>query len=142
MADAAEVVRVTEGHHTGAELPRPRNRHFHGLERDDLAIALAPVEGNESAAVEFRLGMPVGSELALQERGDVARDHSDSVRIVAHEIRDYEILRDELRLARLAAPGRDDRLDGARERFGMEDVGFGHVGFSGKGGAQCTPPRD
>ena len=59
--------------------------------------------------------MLVRLEPAFEERVDVARDHADAMRIMAKQVGHDQVLGDELRFARFAAAGSDDRLDRARQ---------------------------
>jgi hypothetical protein len=130
LPDAAQVVRVGERHHAHAVCLRALDGDVGRFEPDHLAVARLAVERDQRAAVEFDLRMAVRLQAALLQRLDVARDHADAVRVVAGEVGGDEVLGDEARFARVAAAGGDDRLDGARERRGLKDVGAGHRGRS------------
>src|SRR5204862_417958 len=93
----------------------------HCFVADHLAIALAAVEREQRAGVKLDLRMLVHQHAAFEQRIDVARDHADAVRVVAHEIGCDEVLGHHARLARIAAALGDDRLDRARERRALED---------------------
>src|SRR5207253_1394627 len=62
------------------------------------------------------------------------RDHADTVRIVAEQIRRHEVVGDEPRFGRLAAARGDNRLDGSFERFRFES----HVHPVGLSGFSCS----
>ena len=101
-----------EPHHAHAVLLRARDADLHRLQPDHLAVALLAVERNHRAAVEHDLRVLVDDQPAFEQRLDVARDHAHAVRIVPGQVRGDQVLGDDLRLARVAAAGSDDRFDG------------------------------
>jgi len=120
------MVRIGERHHAHAVLLRARDRHVGRLEPYHLSVPRLPIERQQCAAVELDLRMAVGLQPALLKRLDVARNHADAVRVVPAQIRHHEVRGNELRFARLAAAGGDDRGDRVLERLGLKNVGFGH----------------
>jgi hypothetical protein len=109
LADAAQVVRARQPHHAHAVLLRARDTDLHRLQAYHLAVARLAIERNHGAAVEHDLRMLVDDQSALEQRIDIARDHAHAVGVVPREIGGNEVRGDELRLARVAAAGADDR---------------------------------
>jgi hypothetical protein len=120
VADASQVVRVAKRHDAGAMALGALDGHLHRFEAHGLPVARAAVKRKQRPEIERRTRVLVRGEPALEQSVDVARNHADAVRIVAKEIRHDQVLGHELGFLRLAAAGRDDGLDCARERLFSE----------------------
>ena len=121
MADASKMVGIAKRGDRQAVGLCPFDRHAGRLEADRLAVTLAAVQSEQRTCIELHLRTLIHRQPAFDERLDVARDHADAVRVVAEQIGGDQVLGDELRFARFAAAGGDDRLYGARERFFFEN---------------------
>ena len=79
MADASDVMRVPQSHHTDAVAARAPDGDLHRLEGDRLSEPALPVDGEDGSGVGDDLHIPVELEVALQQRAHVARRHADAV---------------------------------------------------------------
>ncbi len=129
VADSSEVVRIGERHDARTVLLRAGDREPHRFLADRLAVAEPAVEREQRAGVELHFGVLIRPQRTELQRFDIARQHADAVRVVPHQVGEHEVRGDELRLARLAAARRDDRLDRAFERRGAKNPIGGHARF-------------
>src|SRR2546421_11321152 len=119
-------MRIGERHHARAVALGALDGHQRRLEADDLTVALIAVEHEQCPAVEPGFRMAIRVQPAFEQCLDVARRHTDAVRVMAGEVGSDEIVGDELCLACFAAAGHDNFTDRAGQGLGPEDQCFFH----------------
>src|SRR6185437_13773323 len=90
----------------------------HRFAPNHLAVAETAVDGEQRAAVDGDLGMPVGDNLAGGEPGEILGDADDAMAVMPEEIRLDEVVGKHARLVAVRPRGGEDRRDEIRQRAG------------------------
>ena len=106
-AYAAEVMGVAQGEGDDSRVPDALEREVGRLAADHLSETEPPVQPKHGAAVLEHLDFRIGREAPVRDGVDVVRRHADAVGVVAHEIREHEVLGGFPRELR-AGPRRDE----------------------------------
>ena len=114
VGEAAEVPAAAQADHRGAGTARERDAVLYGVAPHGLAEPEAAVEHRKRRQVELQLGAAIGDDLAFPERLEVLRKPHRAVRVVAGEARVYQGVRDQRRLARVAAGPYQQRFASVR----------------------------
>src|SRR6185295_10807453 len=102
-------------------LLRALDGHARRLQADRLPVAGASVEREERATVELHFQLAVRMQPALEQRLDVARHHANAVRIVAGQVGDDQVFRDEFGFGGLAAACGGNRSNGPDQALLLEN---------------------
>jgi hypothetical protein len=117
-ADAADMVRVAQGHDRDPVAPRPLDADQDRVAGDDLPpAALAVIDDDRPPIADDPAGLVRGG-VASRKVAQIGGDHADPVAVMAFQIGFDEVLGDERRLVLGAAGGGEDMARKAGQLVG------------------------